>query len=52
MGEPVYTQYRRSAIAEMARQIIRIENKTDYARGITCNVGLIQGGVDPAHHIG
>ena len=34
----------RSAIAEMARQIIRIENKTDYARGITCNVGLIQGG--------
>ena len=34
----------RSAIAEMARQILRIEGKTDYARGITCNVGLIQGG--------
>ena len=34
----------RSAIHEMAKQIIRIENKTDYARGITCNVGLIQGG--------
>ncbi len=34
----------RSAIHEMARQIVRIENKTDYARGITCNVGLIQGG--------
>ena len=34
----------RSAIVEMARQILRIEGKTDYARGITCNVGLIDGG--------
>ncbi|OJU31907.1 MAG: carboxypeptidase, partial [Alphaproteobacteria bacterium 65-37] len=34
----------RSAILEMARQIERIEGKTDYARGITCNVGLIRGG--------
>jgi len=34
----------RSAIHEMARQIMRIEAKTDYARGITCNVGLIRGG--------
>ena len=34
----------RSAIHEMAKQIMRIEAKTDYARGITCNVGLIQGG--------
>src|SRR5262249_46950327 len=34
----------RSAIHEMARQTVRIEAKTDYARGITCNVGLIQGG--------
>jgi glutamate carboxypeptidase len=34
----------RSAILEMARQILRIEGKTDYARGITCNVGLIKGG--------
>lgn len=34
----------RSAIHEMARQILRIEAKTDYARGITCNVGRIQGG--------
>ena len=34
----------RSAIHEMARQIMRIEAKTDYNRGITCNVGLIQGG--------
>ncbi|HEX9522511.1 MAG TPA: glutathione S-transferase N-terminal domain-containing protein, partial [Reyranella sp.] len=30
------------AILEMARQILRIEGKTDYARGITCNVGLIK----------
>ncbi len=34
----------RSAILEMARQILRIEGKTDYARGITCNVGLVSGG--------
>jgi len=34
----------RSAIHEMAKQIMRIEGKTDYERGITCNVGLIQGG--------
>jgi glutamate carboxypeptidase len=34
----------RSAIHEMAKQIMRIEAKTDYDRGITCNVGLIQGG--------
>ena len=34
----------RSAILEMARQILRIESWTDYARGITVNVGLINGG--------
>src|SRR5260370_982416 len=34
----------RSAILEMARQIARIEGKTDYKRGITCNVGLINAG--------
>ena len=34
----------RSAIHELARQIVRIEGKTDYKRGITCNVGLINGG--------
>jgi glutamate carboxypeptidase len=28
----------------MAKQILRIEGKTDYARGITCNVGLVKGG--------
>jgi glutamate carboxypeptidase len=34
----------RSAILEMARQIVRIESRTDYARGITVNVGLVKGG--------
>lgn len=34
----------RSAILEMARQVLRIESWTDYARGITVNVGLIDGG--------
>ncbi|MBS0527353.1 MAG: M20 family metallopeptidase [Proteobacteria bacterium] len=34
----------RSAIAEMARQILRIEARTDHTRGITCNVGLVSGG--------
>src|SRR5258708_1222810 len=34
----------RSAILEMSKQILRIEGKTNYARGITCNVGLINGG--------
>lgn len=34
----------RSAIREMARQILAIEGKTDYARGITFNVGQISGG--------
>jgi glutamate carboxypeptidase len=34
----------RSAILELARQIVRIEAMTDYGRGITVNVGLVQGG--------
>lgn len=34
----------RSAIREMARQILDIEALTDYERGVTTNVGLIQGG--------
>jgi glutamate carboxypeptidase len=34
----------RSAILEMARQILRIESWTDYGRGITVNVGLVSGG--------
>lgn len=34
----------RSAIREMAHQILRLEALTDYTRGITCSVGTIQGG--------
>jgi glutamate carboxypeptidase len=34
----------RSAILELARQIVRIEAMTDYGRGITLNVGLVSGG--------
>lgn len=34
----------RSAIREMAHQILALENMTDYERGITVNVGLISGG--------
>ena len=34
----------RSAIREMARQILDIEAMTDYDRGVTTNVGLIRGG--------
>jgi glutamate carboxypeptidase len=34
----------RSAILEMARQIVEIESKTDYERNFSVNVGLISGG--------
>jgi glutamate carboxypeptidase len=34
----------RSAIRELARQVLALEAMTDYARGITVNVGLIRGG--------
>jgi len=34
----------RSAILEIARQIVAIESKTDYKRGITFNIGQIHGG--------
>jgi glutamate carboxypeptidase len=34
----------RSAIRELARQILDIEGMTDYTRGVTTNVGLISGG--------
>jgi glutamate carboxypeptidase len=37
----------RSAIKEMARQILAIEGMTDYARGITTTVGVISGGTAP-----
>jgi glutamate carboxypeptidase len=34
----------RSAVRELARQILAIEGFTDYARGVTTNVGVISGG--------
>lgn len=34
----------RSAIREIARQIIDLENMTDYERGLTVNVGVVSGG--------
>jgi|SRR5579864_1840324 len=34
----------RNAVAELARQIIALEAMTDYARGITVNVGVASGG--------
>ncbi|HUF85964.1 MAG TPA: M20 family metallopeptidase [Thermohalobaculum sp.] len=33
-----------SAILEIARQVVALEAMTDYARGLTVNVGLIRGG--------
>jgi glutamate carboxypeptidase len=47
-GRPAHSGSRhadgRSAILEMARQIVDIEAMTDYARGVTVNVGCIEGG--------
>jgi glutamate carboxypeptidase len=37
----------RSAIKEMARQVLAIEAMTDYARGVTTTVGMISGGTAP-----
>jgi glutamate carboxypeptidase len=37
----------RSAIKEMARQVLAIEGMTDYGRGITTTVGMISGGTAP-----
>lgn len=34
----------RSAIAEMARTVLKFEALTNYDTGLTCNVGLIRGG--------
>ena len=56
-GRPAHAGMRhqdgRSAIKEMARQILRFEELTDYARGVTVNAGVIAGGtghnVVPAH---
>ncbi|MCV5738040.1 peptidase dimerization domain-containing protein, partial [Escherichia coli] len=47
-GRPAHAGSRhqdgRSAIREAARQVLRIENMTDYPRGVTTTVGLISGG--------
>ena len=47
-GRPAHAGARhedgRSAIREMARQILRLEEMTDYARGVTLNVGIVEGG--------
>lgn len=56
-GRPAHSGLRhqdgRSAVREMAHQILAIEALTDYGRGLTANVGLISGGtganVVPAH---
>ena len=37
----------RSAIREMARQVLAIEEMTDYTRGVTTTVGMISGGTAP-----
>ncbi len=47
-GRPAHSGARhadgRSAIKEMARQILALEEMTDYERGLTVNVGLVSGG--------
>jgi glutamate carboxypeptidase len=47
-GQPAHSGSRhqdgRSAVRELARQILAIEEFTDYAKGITTNVGIIGGG--------
>jgi glutamate carboxypeptidase len=37
----------RSAIKEMARQILDLEDMTDYETGLTVNVGVVSGGTRP-----
>lgn len=37
----------RSAIKEMAHQVLALESLTDYPRGLTVSVGTIQGGTTP-----
>ena len=48
IGRPSHAGVRhqdgRSAIREMARQILRLEEMTDYDRGVTLNVGVVSGG--------
>ena len=47
-GRPAHSGSRhpdgRSAVLEMAHQIVEIEGMTDYARGITLNIGRVDGG--------
>ncbi len=47
-GRPAHAGARhsegRSAILEAAHQIVRIEAMTDYARGLTLNIGQVRGG--------
>jgi len=51
IGVPAHSGARhqdgRSAIREMARQVLAIEGLTDYARGVTTTVGVIAGGTAP-----
>jgi glutamate carboxypeptidase len=51
IGVPAHSGARhqdgRSAIREMARQVLAIEGLTDYARGVTTTVGMITGGTAP-----
>jgi len=47
-GAPAHSGSRhqdgRSAVRELARQILALEGFTDYARGVTVNVGVVGGG--------
>ncbi|MCB1491148.1 MAG: M20 family metallopeptidase [Rhodobiaceae bacterium] len=47
-GRPAHSGSRhhqgRSAIREIARQILTLEAMTDYKRGITVNIGMVKGG--------
>ena len=51
IGVPAHSGARhqdgRSAIKEMARQVVAIEALTDYSRGVTTTVGIITGGTAP-----
>ncbi len=50
-GRPAHAGARhqdgRNAIKEMAHQVLRLEGMTDYARGITVSVGVVEGGTFP-----
>jgi glutamate carboxypeptidase len=50
-GRPAHSGSRhaegRSAIKELARQILYLEGLTDYDKGLTVNVGVIEGGTRP-----